>query len=72
MYLEEREVQKLFNQISIKFQNIEILIELMSMWMVNRRFTLCNNIQDNKKIYQKRKILKETSNAQYIAFLTSL
>lgn len=37
MYLEEKEVQNLFNQISKRFQNVQILIELMSSWMVKNQ-----------------------------------
>jgi O-methyltransferase involved in polyketide biosynthesis len=37
MYLEENEVKSLFNQISQNFKNVEILIELMSMWMVKNQ-----------------------------------
>lgn len=37
MYLEEKEVQELFNQITENFKNVELLIELMSKWMVKNQ-----------------------------------
>ncbi len=37
MYLEEKEVKELFNQVSNSFSNVEILIELMSKWMVKNQ-----------------------------------
>ena len=37
MYLEEKEVEDLFNQISQRFTNVKLIIELMSSWMVNNQ-----------------------------------
>lgn len=37
MYLNENEVKDLFNQISKNFKNVELLIELMSKWMVKNQ-----------------------------------
>lgn len=37
MYLDEKEVEELFNQISQKFKNVKLLIELMSNWMVKNQ-----------------------------------
>ena len=37
MYLDEKEVEELFKQISHKFKNVKLLIELMSNWMVKNQ-----------------------------------
>ena len=37
MYLNEKEVEELFNHISQKFKNVKLLIELMSNWMVKNQ-----------------------------------
>lgn len=37
MYLDEKEVEELFNHISQKFKNVKLLIELMSNWMVKNQ-----------------------------------
>lgn len=37
MYLDEEEVKQLFNQISENFDNVELLLELMSKWMVKNQ-----------------------------------
>lgn len=37
MYLDEKEVETLFNQISQKFSNVTLLLEVMSRWMVKNQ-----------------------------------
>ena len=37
MYLDEKEVEELFNEISQRFTNAKLIIELMSTWMVNNQ-----------------------------------
>lgn len=37
MYLDEKEVETLFNQISQKFSNVTLLLEVMSTWMVKNQ-----------------------------------
>ena len=37
MYLDEKEVHELFNQIEQNFAKVELLIELMSKWMVKNQ-----------------------------------
>lgn len=37
MYMEEKEVKEIFNQISDNFQNVELLIEFTSSWMVKNQ-----------------------------------
>ena len=37
MYLDEKEVHELFNQIELNFAKVELLIELMSKWMVKNQ-----------------------------------
>lgn len=37
MYLDEKEVEQLFNHIAQNFKNVELLLELMSEWMVNNQ-----------------------------------
>ena len=37
MYLDEKEVEELFNQVSQNFNNVELLIELMTKWMVKNQ-----------------------------------
>ena len=37
IYLDEKEVEELFNHISQKFKNVKLLIELMSNWMVKNQ-----------------------------------
>lgn len=37
MYLDEKEVEELFNQISQKFNHVELLLEFMTKWMVKNQ-----------------------------------
>ncbi len=37
MYLEEEEVRELFTKIALSFENVELLIEIMSEWMVENQ-----------------------------------